>query len=211
MFKVQYLILFLALVACATPVAAQSGNPDLDLSTASREYSGPQWLSVMIVPDGSGDSLEQAMLPDGSRTSGVVTVQLLDGAGYPAVNYEYQNITLNGADPIFFPCFWGNLANGSTDANGVTEFRDPIRGGGSTSSLAQVRLVGAPLNSSAGLALKFNSPDLNADRHVNLFDIVIFAEDFYGLYNYRSDFLWDGEINLSDVSRMAQHLGAYCP
>ena len=96
MFRVQYLILFLALVACATPVGAQSGNPDLDLSTASREYSGPEWLSVMIVPDGSGDSLEQAMLPDGSRTSGVVTVRLVDWFGNPVVNYDYQNITLNG-------------------------------------------------------------------------------------------------------------------
>ena len=211
MFKVQYLILLLALVACATPVAAQSGNPDLDLSTASREYSGPEWLSVMIVPDGSGDSLEQAMLPDGSRTSGVVTVRLVDWFGNPVVNYDYQNITLNGADPIFSPCFWGNLANASTDANGVTEFRNPIRGGGSTSSLAQVRLVGAPLTSSPGLAIRFNSPDLNADRHVNLSDIVIFAEDFFGLYNYRSDFLWDGEVNLSDLTRMAQHLGADCP
>ena len=59
--------------------------------------------------------------------------------------------------------------------------------------------------------VRFNSPDINGDLVVNLSDIVYFTQDFYGAYNYRSDFNWDGVINLSDIALMAQGIGAACP
>jgi len=61
------------------------------------------------------------------------------------------------------------------------------------------------------LPIYVNSPDLNGDLAVNLSDIPIFASDFFGSYNYRSDLHYDGIINLSDLSRMAQSMGRSYP
>ena len=56
------------------------------------------------------------------------------------------------------------------------------------------------------------SPDLNADEVVNLVDVAIFASDFASpATTRRSDFAWDGILNLADVSILAWHLGAACP
>jgi hypothetical protein len=56
----------------------------------------------------------------------------------------------------------------------------------------------------------FNSPDINGDLSVNLSDVPDFAADFFGAYDYRSDFNWDNVINLSDIVFMAQSLGVAC-
>jgi hypothetical protein len=61
------------------------------------------------------------------------------------------------------------------------------------------------------LDIAINSPDINGDLQVNLSDVVAFTQDYFGAYNYRSDFFWDGVLNLSDVARMAQGMGAICP
>jgi len=56
----------------------------------------------------------------------------------------------------------------------------------------------------------FNSPDISGDLKVNLADIQLFAGDFFGDYDYRSDFNWDGVVNLSDIGFMAQAVGSAC-
>ena len=44
-----------------------------------------------------------------------------------------------------------------------------------------------------------NSPDLNGDLLVNLADLSLFAQDYFGPYNYRSDLRWDGDLDLGDL------------
>lgn len=53
--------------------------------------------------------------------------------------------------------------------------------------------------------------DINGDLVVNLADLSLFATDFFVLYNYRSDFHFDGILNLLDVTRFAQCMSAECP
>lgn len=61
-----------------------------------------------------------------------------------------------------------------------------------------------------GTAVYFNSPDIDGDLQVNLGDVTLFAHDFNDGYNYRSDFDWDGHLNLGDLVVLAQGNGASC-
>ena len=56
-----------------------------------------------------------------------------------------------------------------------------------------------------------NSPDIDGNLIVNLGDLGLFADNFFGEYDFRSDFYWDGVLNLSDVGRMATTFGEVCP
>lgn len=56
----------------------------------------------------------------------------------------------------------------------------------------------------------FNSPDQDGDLDVDLSDVATFAADYYGDYDFASDFNWDGEINLADVRYLADAIGARC-
>jgi hypothetical protein len=58
--------------------------------------------------------------------------------------------------------------------------------------------------------LRFNSADINADGVINLSDVAIFAGDYFGAYHYRSDFWWDGNLNLSDIAKMVPAFGINC-
>ena len=59
--------------------------------------------------------------------------------------------------------------------------------------------------------LRLNSSDIDGNGTVNLSDVQLFATDFYGSYDYRSDFVWDGVVNLSDIVPLARAMGADCP
>ena len=60
--------------------------------------------------------------------------------------------------------------------------------------------------------MSYNSPDINGDLIVNLTDISLFAVDFFGaVYMYRSDFNYDGAINLTDLAMLAPTIGVPCP
>lgn len=65
--------------------------------------------------------------------------------------------------------------------------------------------------SSTPLSISYNSPDINGDLRVDLSDVTFFAHDYFGVYDYRSDFNYDGVVNLTDVSMFAPELGAACP
>ena len=165
----------------------------------------------MILPDGSGDLLSEAFLPDGSRVDGMITVIVLNGDGTPYSAYCQENIWVMDQGGGLSFCPNGNLPISQTDSNGFTQFTRRFFGGGASSGLLQVYLHGAALRSVSGMAVRFNSPDMNGDLAVDLSDVPLFAADFVsGVYAYRSDFHHDGQINLSDLVRMAGALGARC-
>jgi hypothetical protein len=72
-------------------------------------------------------------------------------------------------------------------------------------------VTGLALVSDPGMDIQFNSADIDGNLIVNLSDVGTFAIDYNGAYNYRSDFRWDGMINLADVGNLASALGAACP
>lgn len=201
--------------ACAlilgSAAMATAGVPDLNLSTATRAYAGPETAVMFNIPNGGGAAFTDAAIIGGS-VDATITLTLVDGAGVPIANFPFEDAWIESADGGMVACTGGATADFNTNASGVTTWVTPLQAGGASQALTVVMISGAALTSSAGLAISHNSSDLNGDGNVNLTDVPLFANDFYaGVYAFRSDFSYDGTVNLSDVVKLAQALGAACP
>lgn len=53
--------------------------------------------------------------------------------------------------------------------------------------------------------------DTDECGQTDLADVGLFAQDYYGGYHYRSDLVWDQQLNIADVGRFAIYLGVQCP
>lgn len=135
---------------------------------------------------------------------------LADWGFDPMVAFPAEDMWLESIDGGLVACGLGTCADTNTDATGETIWSAPLRAGWHSEGNCQVVVNGSPL-AGAGLALKFNSPDLNGDLQVNLADISLFASDYFQAYNYRSDLYFDGNLNLLDFSVLIQGIGATCP
>jgi hypothetical protein len=212
---VQSLALALLILLGLTAMA-NAQVPDPDLCSATSANSEP--VSILVRPDDGGWSFTEAMLFGGARTDATITLTLLDGAGDPVVNFPAEGSWLETGCLEFdclFVCGAGSISDGSTNMLGQTTFSNPLRAGGtganSTIMIDTVPLPESPLEFPGGDQFHFNSPDISGDLVVNLSDVALFAADFYGAYNYRSDFYWDGVVNLQDLALLAQGIGASCP
>jgi hypothetical protein len=176
-------------------------------------------VSVYTLPDGSGDPLSNAYHWNGvpghapSRVNATIVLTLLY-FGEPVVGYPAEDMWLQTSHNGLVLCPGGSIADKNTDIYGMTTFSGPIFGGGATDpeggELCLV-FVGGIACPDLSADIQFNSPDMNSDRMVNLSDVVMFADVFFGDYDYAADFRWDGVIDLSDVVLLAQGLGAECP
>jgi hypothetical protein len=205
------LFVALPLVTVGVTQAQTGGGWDwLSLSYAERAYPGPETAVLMVLPDGSGAALTNAAIV-GSTVDASITLYLKDWI-YPVVDYPREDMWLESADGGLAMCAGGTIADANTNANGEAFWDQPLRAGGASEALTFVMVGGLTLQSSTGLAISFNSPDINGDGTVNLTDVPLFAGDFYGgPYAFRSDFHFDGGVNLSDLVHMAQGLGSSCP
>jgi hypothetical protein len=234
--RVQWFLVCLAILALAGTSQAQA-PPDSNMSYAT--YTAyPTTVSCCIYPNGQGTPLANCFQFGGTRINATITVTLLGAAGLPVPLVPATNIrlrtTLTGVTwcPIVitprgaFPGY-ECIADAPTNAAGQTTFSFSPWGGMYTfpalGERCQVYVVwgttiipvkgtcptGGPPSSL--LDIQFNSPDLDGTGVVNLGDVVIFATDYFGPYNYRSDFYWDGLVNLSDIVLIAQALTAACP
>lgn len=191
---------------------ATAGVPDLANSTAERAYLGAEPAVLFNIPNGGGSAFTDAVIPGGVVVDATITLTLVDGSGAAIPNFPFEDAWIESADGGMVACVGGATADANTDALGQTQWQTPLQAGGSSEALTVVYISGAPLTSSAGVAVKHNSADLNGDGTVNLTDVPIFAGDFYGgVYIFRSDFAYDEAVNLSDVVKLAQALGASCP
>lgn len=199
-----------ALLACAG-VAAGNPLPDIVITAHS---SAPAEVSVFTVPDGSGRPLTQAMLLGGEAVDATIVVHLY-AYNVPIAGFPREDIWLVTDQGGLTACPGGTIADHATDSNGRTTFTQALRAGGaSQTQLGErtlVELAGYAFSNEVLPPMRFNSPDINRDRQVNLTDIVLFANDYSGAYQYRSDFAWDGVLNLSDIVLMAQSIGRTCP
>ena len=190
---------------------ATAGVPDPALSTAVRTYVGPETAVMFNIPNGGGNAFTAASILGGT-VDATITLTLLDGGGFAIANYPFEDCWIESADSGLSACTGGSTADFNTNAAGVTAWVTPLAAGGSSEALTVVMVAGSALSSGAGLAISHNSADINGDGSVNLTDVPLFAGDFYGGADpFRSDFAYDGLVNLSDVVKLAQALGASCP
>jgi hypothetical protein len=211
MLKSRRLFLPLALFLLAQPCVGDTDVPDLEMSEANIAYVGPGVPSLLLVPDGSGNSFTEARDEQGQPVDATITLYLRDFLGNPFYLFPREDMWLQANDGNQVACGWGMLADQDTDVNGMTFWVNPQPAGGFSEGPVFVFVNGEALYSNAGLPLKFRSPDLNGDLQVNLTDVAIFVGDYYGGFQPRSDLSGDGVINLSDIAILAQHYMAFCP
>jgi hypothetical protein len=185
------------------------------------EHRVPGEKSVYCVPDGSGLPLTQAWLWDGVvghnpvPADGTLHVTITTAAGVAIPGFPAEDIRLAGGTLI--ACPQGAIADGPTDASGVTTFTTPKSVGGQIYSgygtYTQVQVLDVPsaaITYGPSSPIDFNSADISGDLEVNLVDVSRFSTDLNAGYNYRSDFRWDGVLNLLDLSRLAMAISATC-
>ena len=205
--------IFAATLILGSATFAMAGVPDLQLSLAT----GPADACVLYnLPNADGGSFDEAIAVVGfAVTDATVGLTLIDGLTNPIPNYPFEDLHLESSDGGLVACAGGTTADADTDAAGYTQWQAPLAAGGATSSVADLTVVmvnGAALTSSGGEAIAHNSADITADGKVDLSDVIEFAGDFYsGGYVFRSDFAFDGILNLSDIIVLAQGMGAECP
>lgn len=176
-------------------------------------------VSLFNVPDGSGLAFTEAYGPGGAVVDATITMTLFDdypGWGQPVAQFPFEDMWLESGDGLLVPCNGGTCADVNTDQNGVTSWSAPLEAGGRADpdegGDIYIVINGAvPEGDGHVMDMRMNSPDINGDGEVNLSDIPPFAEDFYGAYAYRSDFVWDGLVNLSDLAELAKAMASSCP
>ena len=124
------------------------------------------------------------------------------------MNYPFEDLWIGsrdgGSGNVLVACPGGNLADFSTDATGMTEWRLPMAAGGFSDDLAQVFVNGDALTSAAGMNLYFISADNDGNLEVGLNDLSNFSSDYYAAtYQYRSDYDQNGEVGLNDLSEFS--------
>jgi hypothetical protein len=198
----------LGVLVVSLSTVAWAGVPDLDMSSAVT--GAPAGASVFNLPNGLGDALTAAKMPNGAVVNATITLTLVDALGDPIPFYPSEDLWLETTGGNFNYCSNGTAANLSTDVNGVTTWANPLRAGGNSFGQTVVVMVAGTALNQAGLGIIFNSADIDGNLAVNLGDVTVFAGDFNGAYNYRSDFVRDGAINLGDVTKLAQGNGSQC-
>jgi len=202
--------LFCLMIFSSTFAHADIWGPYGEYSMA---YPGQEFLTLLVLPDGGGNQLDEARLPSGGTADATITLLLRDAYNDPIPNYPREDMWLESEDGGLVLCQGGTIADSDTDQFGMTRWLNPLRGGGHSQTLTVVKVSGAEPELTQGVRLNFNSPDINEDLIVNLLDVALFAEDFfqYSVYSFRSDFYRDGTINLADLAVFAPAIGAHCP
>ena len=192
----------MAILLILLPAAAFANIPDVGHSTFEWAYSGEQPLSLFILPGGAGQALTEAYLPGGQTTDATITITVIDDFLNPVPLFPREDMWLESDDGAMISCSGGAIADTDTDANGQAMWSNPICAGSWSVAPMYVMISGIRVPGD-GLPLSVNSADLDGNLLINLADVGIFAADLAAGYHYRSDFNFDGVINLIDVARMA--------
>ena len=210
--SLKSMMVFIPLVLLfAASANACVGLPDLSTSVIWQNFPGLATLRVQ--PDGSGPPLTEARIADGTVVDATLHLALNNSCPEegPVVGYPREDMWLESIGGGMAFCPGGSIADGPTDEEGHTQWSQPMKGGGWDEGNCRIVVAGIPLGSLQGQTINFNSPDLNGDRVVNLIDIGLFAQDYYGEFHFRSDLYRDGVLNLSDLSLLARSAGLACP
>lgn len=210
----------------ATLLAAAALADQPALIVYEIDFAPGEEASILMYPDGSGPSLTEAVVLGGDEVDATIGIWLMTDEGVPIADFPPEDIWLQWVEEPetldgcldYGPNHPGGvfIADAATDIDGWTAFTQPLRGGGWSAGPVTVFVNGEPAEGPWGsphppVPLRANSPDLSGDRQVNLTDITLFIQDYFGEYAYRSDLRWDGVINLTDISLFAQGVGMVCP
>jgi hypothetical protein len=167
-----------------------------------------QPVSYFVCPAGDGGWLSAAFAEGGATVNGTITLHMLDLLDDPIPYYPAEDIWLESShDDLVFPV-GGTIPDRDTDTNGITVWQLPLGAGGTWTPGSTLHVVIAGVSPvQPALQVRHNSPDINGDLEASLADLTAFATDYFGVYAYRSDYNWDGAINLADVSALAAHYG----
>jgi hypothetical protein len=188
--------------------AAWAGIPDPDESYATTVAADT--VSVLVVPGGSGSALNSSYgFGTGPIINATIEVWLRDATGTPIYLYPFADIWLETEAKAMVLCPGGSTADQSTDIAGYTTFSGQLFAGCCGSGMIVV--VNGTALAQPAFNMLVNSPDMNCDLVVNLTDVVLFSQIYYGTYDYCADYYWDGLLNLSDIVLLAQGNGSSCP
>jgi hypothetical protein len=195
---------------------AFAGVPSLTLSSAVSAETNP--VSVYSMPNGAGDGLANCYLYGGAPANATITLTLVDGTPNPINLYPFEDMWIASADGGLVACPGGTVADGgSTNAAGQTTWTGAFNAGGWSDQAAGAAVAGAIIIingdalTQAPLPIYFNSADITGDLVVDISDVTVFAGDYFGVAAYRSDFYWDGTMDVSDVVKLAPAFGTACP
>ncbi len=192
---------------------AQTGCPDLSMSTVFQAYEGP--MALLVMPDGSGPPMTEATLAGGAIIDATIYLTLYGGCdnyGVLLADFPAEDMWLESTSGSLVFCAGGSIADGPTDQDGSTTWSRPLMGGGWDYGTCRIMVTGDSSIAASPFRLQFNSPDLNGDLKVDLTDVTGFAEDFFShTYNFRSDLAYDSVVNLSDITVMRAGMGKSCP
>lgn len=218
-----------ALLIAIAPPATRAGTPDAANSKVhfssiaeSTNYS----MALFNLPDGTGSALTNTRAFDPSlfTVDATILVELRDSDNVLVLGYPAADVWLEARDGGLSICAdnpaiadFASEQRGGAEFEWCTEFSGPFYAGGHTDPAAgdQVVVMTASTGSTPVTAhlsdLQMNSADINGDLVVNLIDLGLFAADYFGAYNFRSDFVPDNQVNLGDIGRMASGMGIACP
>jgi len=199
---IRYTCLILALILAAVPAMANIPSPDLCMLQME-----PYAAVLYILPSGAGSTFTDARL-NGEVVDATLTLTVVNNLGDPIENYPAEDIWLQPGGDSFSSCGLVN-PDSNTDANGQTQWVQPLLGGGNSLGWG-VQAVIAGDQVLVAAALQFVSADMNGDLIVNLSDITVFTQGL-AEYDMNADFNADGSVNLSDISLMTQAIGNACP
>jgi hypothetical protein len=181
-------------------------------------------VSLAMAPDGSGTPFHAAWRVDGTTTDATIRISLVDEWDNPMADVPREDVWLQFDAPpgTVAGCIqlqdYGSVfhPDHASDLDGVMEWTLPLRGGGWSEGPARMFIYGMPAERPdhsilPPLPIRVNSPDVDGDLAVDLTDIALFTQDLGGSYHYRSDFCWDGVIDLSDVAFFVPAIGCVCP
>lgn len=211
-----FFFLFFSLVLACSPAMGQITIPELNV-TVWTEAEVP--VSVVVAPDGSGASFDQACAWGGSTVDATIRLEMLDGFNDPIYLFPAEDIWLESVLGGLILCQGGSIADAPTDAQGRTYWISSLRAGGYADPNHGDGLV-AVVNGDRTIdpalgGVTLVSPDLNGDLAVTLVDLSFFASDYWtavsGNTARRSDYYWDDTLNLADLAIFAALYGVACP
>jgi len=184
------LFVFISILALTSPVIADS----------SMVTRAPADVSIMICPGCDSEFCDAGWLYNAQLFGG----QLAD-ATIEIYTDDYSiDSDMWVMSPFLDFCPGENFAD-VEPVNGHREITR-LRGGGISQFPSLEGFIDSNLVTQAPIPhIRINSPDLNGDGSVTLYDLKLFAQHYYGPYHYGIDYYWDGQINLLDVLVFAEH------
>lgn len=198
----------LALIPILLLSNAWAAGP-IDPARCTATTRATQPVSIVCAPEGGGARLDRVYAYGGAIVDATIEIWVRDTDGEPVAFVPAEDLYLAGPGLGF--CRFFNSADSMTNRDGYTYMQRALQAYG---AMAEPQLgvyyAGDLLGGNVLPYVRVNSPDLSANGKVDLADVGRFSAIYHGQYDYAADFVWDGIVNLADVSQLAIQMGRHC-